>query len=159
MSDSTYAGPAVTPNDVFITRAFDAPVARVWKFWTEPEFIAQWFGPTGIHVDVASVKIELEVGGSWSLVMTDDATGAQFPIDGRITALRPGEYLEVQSDALAQDGPMEDIMMRITFHDHGDRTRVTLHQGPFTEEQRSQTATGWEMSFVKLDGIFAGGAA
>ena len=45
--------------------------------------------------------------------------------------------------------------MHVQFHDHGEKTRVTLHQGPFTEEQRTQTAVGWEMSWVKLDGIFA----
>lgn len=159
MPDRPYTDAPVTPADVFITRAFDAPVATVWKFWTEPAFVAQWFGPTGFHTPVESVAIDLEVGGRWSLAMTDDATGATFPIDGRITALVPNEYLEVRSDALAADGPMEDIVMRVTFHDHGDRTRITLHQGPFTDEQRSQTATGWEMSFVTLDGILAGGAA
>ena len=159
MSDSSYTDAAVTPADVFITRAFDAPVATVWKFWTEPEFVSQWFGPTGFHTAIDSIQIDLREGGRWSLAMTDDSTGATFPIDGLITALVPGEYLEVRSDALAADGPMEDIVMRVTFHDHGDRTRITLHQGPFTDEQRSQTSVGWEMSFVKMDDIFAGDRA
>ncbi len=159
MTTTPASEPAVSPADVYITRAFDAPVATVWKFWTQPDHVAQWFGPTGFHTAVESITIDLRVGGRWKLVMTDDATGDGYPMDGVITALRQNEYLEVRTDALSADGPIDDIVLRVTFHDHGDRTRITLHQGPFTDEQRSQTATGWEMSFVTLDGVIAGGAA
>src|SRR6185295_16928688 len=56
MSDQTVpAIPEVTDSDVYITRAFNAPIEVVWKFWTEPEGLAQWFGPTTTHVDPATV--------------------------------------------------------------------------------------------------------
>ena len=29
------------------SRSFAAPRATVWKFWTEPACLAEWFGPTG----------------------------------------------------------------------------------------------------------------
>ena len=28
------------------TRVFDAPRELVWKVWTEPEHIGEWWGPT-----------------------------------------------------------------------------------------------------------------
>jgi hypothetical protein len=43
------------------------------------------------------------------------------------------------------------IRLRIWLHDHGDKTRMTLHQGPFTPEFRDMTVDGWNESFVKLD--------
>ncbi|TGP82916.1 SRPBCC domain-containing protein, partial [bacterium M00.F.Ca.ET.222.01.1.1] len=45
-----HALPEVTHKDVYITRSFNAPVAVVWRFWTEPELLAQWFGPHGITI-------------------------------------------------------------------------------------------------------------
>ena len=51
------------------------------------------------------------------------------------------------------------VVLRVWFHDHGDKTRITLHQGPFTAEFRDMTAEGWEESFQKIDAIVAGAAA
>ena len=28
-----------------IDRIFDAPVALVWRAWTDPELLARWYGP------------------------------------------------------------------------------------------------------------------
>jgi uncharacterized protein YndB with AHSA1/START domain len=85
--------------------------------------------------------------------MVDDG-GRAYPIRGRISALTEGEYLEIMLDADTGNGELEDIVLRVTFHDHGERTRVTLHQGPFTDEQRAATTEGWELSFIKLDRAF-----
>jgi uncharacterized protein YndB with AHSA1/START domain len=144
----------VTDRDVYVTRAFAAPVSTVWKFWTQPELIAQWFGPDGFDVPLDSVVIELEVGGRWELSMREISSGNLYPIKGSITQLVPNEYLEMSADsAMTDSGELKDLGLRITFHDHGDKTRVTLHQGEFTDEQKKETAVGWEMSWVKLDGL------
>jgi len=145
----------VTDRDVYITRAFAAPVATVWKFWTQPELISQWFGPDGFDLPLDLVVIELELGGRWSLTMREISSGQLFPINGVITDFVVNEYLEVSADASTDSGELKDLGLRITFHNHGDKTRVTLHQGEFTDEQKEQTSVGWEMSFVKLDGIVA----
>lgn len=34
-------------RSIVITRVIDAPPALVWKAWTEPEHLAQWWGPDG----------------------------------------------------------------------------------------------------------------
>ena len=44
--------PQALDTDVFITRAFNAPRDVVWKFFTEPEYMAKWFGPATTHVPV-----------------------------------------------------------------------------------------------------------
>jgi len=150
--------PVVTDRDVYITRSFAAPRAVVWKFWTQPERIAEWFGPTGFTVPLETVTIELRVGGSWNLAMQDD-TGARFPITGEIVELVDEELLVVRLGAATGMGDIDDVLLRVQLHDHGELTRLTLHQGPFTDEQRSATAEGWELSFVKLDRIFLGGDA
>ena len=86
--------PEVLDTDVFITRAFNAPRDVVWRFFTEPELMAQWFGPQEVHVDVSTVKVELHPGGRWDLDMVDNATGEHYPIRSKLTVVIPPEYLE-----------------------------------------------------------------
>ena len=33
-----------TPEYI-LDRVFDAPLAMVWKAWTDPELLARWYGP------------------------------------------------------------------------------------------------------------------
>jgi uncharacterized protein YndB with AHSA1/START domain len=147
--------PEVTDRDVYITRSFAAPRDVVWKFWTEPQRLAEWFGPTGVHTPESNIDVDLRVGGRWDLGMTDDASGQLYPLSSRITKVVEGEYLEMVIEA-ASGGQIENVFLRVTFHDHGETTRMTLHQGPFTPEFRDMTTDGWVQSFAKLDAIFEG---
>ena len=45
-----------------LDRVFDAPAELVWKAWTEPDLLAQWYGP---NVETIIHRFELEVGGVW----------------------------------------------------------------------------------------------
>jgi uncharacterized protein YndB with AHSA1/START domain len=152
--------PAATDADVFITRAFVAPREVVWKFFTEPEYLARWFGPAAVHIDPSTVQVQLHPGGLWGLDMVDNATGEHYPMRARLTVVIPPEYLEgAEATADTAIGPLEGIRLRIWLHDHGDKTRLTLHQGPFTPEFRDMTRDGWLESFHKVDEILAGGGA
>lgn len=149
--------PEVTDHDVYITRTFAAPVAVVWKFWTDPDLLAQWFGPHGITTPRDSVTVETHEGGAWALSMTDEA--GVYPIAATILAITEHQYLEILMSADTGLGQVEQVYLRIQFHDHGDTTRMTLHQGPFTPELRDMTRDGWIESFDKMDAIIAGGVA
>jgi uncharacterized protein YndB with AHSA1/START domain len=146
--------PAVTDRDVYITRSFDAPVEVVWKFWTEPERIAEWFGPHGISVPFDTIDVDAREGGSWNMTMKDE--NGEYPIRATITRLVEFEYLEMEMRSDTSAGFFDHEILRIQFHDHGEKTRITLHQGPFTPELRDMTRDGWNESFVKLDTIFEG---
>src|SRR5882724_9424216 len=37
----------VEKRDLVITRLFAAPIERVWRAWTDPEYVMRWWGPTG----------------------------------------------------------------------------------------------------------------
>ncbi|BDI23938.1 SRPBCC domain-containing protein [Herbiconiux sp. L3-i23] len=148
------AVPDVTDSDLFLSRTFDAPREAVWRYFVDPAALALWFGPRGVHVDPASVVVDLREGGRWDLDMIDDASGDRYPLRCRITAFRPEEYLE--GAMTGADGAIA-VTLRLWFHDHGERTRLTLHQGPFTAEQLTQTGSGWTESFEKIDAALAAG--
>ena len=56
-------------KDFVITRTFDAPRELVWKCFTEPERMKEWWGPKGSTI-VAS-NMDLRVGGSYHGAMRD----------------------------------------------------------------------------------------
>src|SRR3954470_9752986 len=48
-------------KSVEVTRTFNAPVAMVWKAWTEPELVMRWWGPD--YFSSPSAKIDFREGG------------------------------------------------------------------------------------------------
>lgn len=60
-----------------MTRTVKAPINLVWKVWTEPEYIVQWWGPndhtTTIH------KMDFRVGGEWKLTLHNHSNGQNYP--------------------------------------------------------------------------------
>jgi uncharacterized protein YndB with AHSA1/START domain len=146
------AVPDVADSDVFITRMFAAPRAAVWRYFTDAASLALWFGPAEVHVDPDSVVVELRDGGRWDLDMVDNQTGDRYPVRCELTEVRDEEYLE---GAMSGAGGAIAVTLRLWFHDHGDRTRLTLHQGPFSPEHSAQTSAGWGASFEKIDAALA----
>ena len=50
-----------------VTRVFDAPRELVWKAWTDPIYVMQWWGPKGFTAPVC--KMDFRVGGKSLLCM------------------------------------------------------------------------------------------
>ena len=44
-----------------VTRIFDAPRELVWKAWTDPKYVMQWWGPKGFTAPVC--QMDFRVGG------------------------------------------------------------------------------------------------
>jgi uncharacterized protein YndB with AHSA1/START domain len=151
--------PVAADTDVFITRVFAGPRDVVWRFFTEPAYLAQWFGPATVHVDPESVVVDAVAGGPWHLDMVDTASGARYPLRAQLAVVLAPEYLEGVVTAGAEEGLIEDVTLRIWLHDHGDKTRMTLHQGPFAPGFIQPTIDGWTESFVTIDEILAADAA
>jgi uncharacterized protein YndB with AHSA1/START domain len=74
------------PNDreLMLTSIIDAPREKVYRCWTEPDLMKQWFAPA--PWTTTRVKTDLRPGGS-SLVVMRSPEGQEFP--------NPGIYLEV----------------------------------------------------------------
>jgi uncharacterized protein YndB with AHSA1/START domain len=55
------------PNEIYITRVYDAPVKMVWDAWVEEKQVAQWWGPRGYTITTHSKDIR--TGGMWHYTM------------------------------------------------------------------------------------------
>jgi len=49
-----------------VTRIFDAPRELVWKAWTDPKYVMQWWGPKGFTAPFC--EMDFRVGGKISLL-------------------------------------------------------------------------------------------
>lgn len=55
------------PNEISITRLYDAPVKMVWEAWTDPKKVEKWWGPRGFTITTHSK--DLRPGGHWAYTM------------------------------------------------------------------------------------------
>src|SRR5579862_7253377 len=46
-----------------VTRVFDAPRELVWKAWTDPKYVKQWWGPKDFTL--TSCEMDFRVGGKF----------------------------------------------------------------------------------------------
>ena len=54
-------------REIVATRTFDAPRDLVFKMWTDPKHIAQWWGPKGFTTTI--YEMDVKPGGVWRFVM------------------------------------------------------------------------------------------
>jgi uncharacterized protein YndB with AHSA1/START domain len=144
-------------KELVITRVFDAPRELVYRAFTDPDQLAQWFGPVGYSVPRDSVDIDVRVGGHERFVMVSDTNpDERSPVNATFTEVAENELL-VGSEEWEMPGQEGVVRMtaRFEFHDEDGKTRLVLRQGPYTEEVEQMARQGWESSFTKLDALLA----
>ena len=82
-------------------RTYSAPRQLVWDAWTDPDQIAQWWGPRGIKTPRESIELDLRPGGRIAFDMVDEATGHRYPNSGTILELDPPARLVWSDDGFA----------------------------------------------------------
>jgi uncharacterized protein YndB with AHSA1/START domain len=92
-----------------------------------------------------SVVIELRVGGRYELSM------GRFPLKYEIAELDPPRLLVLKCEPIPEVGIHEGTITRVELHDHGDKTRMTLSDGPYTEATHAEA--GWHAAFNKLEAM------
>jgi uncharacterized protein YndB with AHSA1/START domain len=82
--------------DLVLERIVDVPPALVWKAWTTPEHIKQWFTPAPWQT--VACEMEVRPGGRFYTVMRSPE-GEEFPNEGCFLEVIDGKKL-VWTDAL-----------------------------------------------------------
>ncbi len=150
-----------------ITRVFDAPRELVWKAWTDPKYVMQWWGPKEFTAPVC--KIDFRVGGKFLCCMrTPD--GQEFWNGGEYHEIVPYEKIvssmyfadaegnKVDASAYGvEHEAIEDACDVVTFEDLGNgKTRLTFTGNePMESAKESGQLEGWRQIFEKLAEIVA----
>lgn len=148
-----------TDRDLVLTRVIDAPPGKVYRAWTEPELIKQWFAPLPWTTPFA--ETDVRPGGSTIITMRSP-DGIDFP--------NRGVYLEVVKNArlVFTDAytkawePSEKPFMTVilTFEDLGGKTRYTALVRHWTvadreEHERMGFHAGWGQCTDQLEALVA----
>jgi uncharacterized protein YndB with AHSA1/START domain len=155
---TTAVGPTqvTTPTDreIRIERIFDAPRDKVWRAFTLPGYIAQWWG-RGHKLDVE--RMEVSPGGHWRYV--EHAPESDSGFEGRFREVSPPERM-VQT--FEWDGmPGYVSVQSADFYDVGDgRTKFVATIQFMTAPERdgmlaSGMQEGMEQSYAALDRLLA----
>jgi uncharacterized protein YndB with AHSA1/START domain len=140
---------AVSDETAHVERIFDAPRERVFAAWTDGDQVAAWYGPAHAEIPRDGIRIELRVGGRWEVTMVLPG-GRRFTAGYEIEALVEPELIVMRSDPTPEAGMPEGTIVRVEFQDLGDRTRVTLTDGPFPPGGSEHAAAGYAASLDKL---------
>ena len=143
-------------HDITFSRVFDAPAELVYRAFTDPDQLCQWFGPIGWSVPYESVQIDARPGGFQRFVMVNDENPElRSPVNATFTEVVENELLVGHEDVEdPETKKTERFRLRLEFHAEGPaRTRLDLRQGPFTEEMGKATEEGWQSSFTGLDSL------
>jgi uncharacterized protein YndB with AHSA1/START domain len=144
--------------DLVITRIFDAPRALVWKAWTDPKQIEQWWGPHGFTNPLC--EWNARPGGAILVHMCGPA-GSIFdmvmPMKGMFHEVAAPGRLVFTSTALedAAGKPQLETLNSITFEEYNGKTLLTLHAkvvkaAPAAAGAIAGMEQGWTQSLEKL---------
>jgi len=172
MNDSHDAAKAdhAPVRNLIITRVFDAPLALVWKAWSDPDHIKQWWGPK--YFSCPSADIDFREGGRSLVCMRAPAEfGGQDMYSTwtytKIVPMERIEYIHNLADpegnnvdpvqmGLPADFPQGQLQV-ITFKAVGDnRTELTVTEHGWREGQMMEMSKmGMEQCLDKMAAIFA----
>ncbi|HEX9222992.1 MAG TPA: SRPBCC domain-containing protein, partial [Candidatus Acidoferrales bacterium] len=111
-------------QELVLTRVFDAPRELVFKVWTDPKHVAQWWGPHGFTNPVC--ELDLRPGGAIRIHMRGP-DGTVYPMTGVYQEVVPPERLVFTSAALDANGnPMFEVLTTVTFAEESGKTKQIL---------------------------------
>ena len=122
-------------RELVLTRMIDAPPEKLFRAWTDPELLKQWFAPLPWTTPV--VELDLRPGGS-SLFVMRSPDGKDFPNRGIYLEIVENERL-VFTDAYTKAWePSEKPFMTgiVTFENVGGKTRYTARVRHWTVADR-----------------------
>ena len=139
-----------------ITRRYAVTPEKVWRAWTDPQALSQWFGPGDTH-SVTRADLDVRVGGRYHIAFrTQD--GQEHDVSG--------VYQEVEQDRKLvftwawKSTPERVSLVTIELRPTPQGTELAfLHEQFVDMEARNNHERGWTRTFSKLDSLMASNLA
>jgi uncharacterized protein YndB with AHSA1/START domain len=143
-----------TERKLVLTRTFEAPRALVFKAWTDPKLLAEWWGPHGFANPVC--EIDVRPGGGIRINMAGP-DGVVHPMKGIFHEIVAPERLVFTSTALEDEAghPSLEVRNTVTFAEHEGKTTLRLEAvvvkaAPAAARALEGMEMGWSQSLERL---------
>ena len=137
-------------RSLVIERMLDAPRALVFRAWTDPSHVQQWWGPHGF----TNPRCEWDArpGGKIHIDMRGP-DGTVYPMPGEFHEVVEPERLVFSSSAV--DGALK-VVNTVTFAEAGEKTKmrmeaIVVHVAPEAAFAIAGMEEGWTQTLEKLD--------
>lgn len=120
-------------RELVLTRFMDVPREKIFRCWTEPELLKQWFAPRPYTTPIA--ELDVRPGGATYIVMRSPE-GQELPMHGVYLEVVPNERL-VFTDAFTRAWePSEKPFFTgiLTLAEEGGKTRYIARARHWTRE-------------------------
>jgi uncharacterized protein YndB with AHSA1/START domain len=137
------------------------PRALVFKAWTDPKHLAQWWGPQGFTNPVC--EFDARAGGALRIHMSGP-DGSVYPMKGVIQEIVAPERLVFTNIAIDASGKhLLEGLTTVIFSDERGKTKMTLHTKAVAVTEVAIAylqgmEMGWTQSIDKLEAFVARGA-
>ena len=142
--------------DVTLTRVLDAPRELVFRMWTDPMHMAQWWGPKDFTNPVC--EMDVRPGGKMRIDMRAP-DGIVYPMTGTFQEIVEPERLVFVAYAEDHDGnPLLESHTTVTFEEQGGKTRLTVQargvaSAPIAPQMLAGMEQGWSQSLDRLEAL------
>jgi uncharacterized protein YndB with AHSA1/START domain len=126
---------ANTDRELVLTRLIDAPRAKLFRAWTDPALLKQWFAP--LPWTTPHAELDVRPGGA-NLVVMRGPDGQEFPNRGVYLEIVENERLVFTDAYIRAWEPSEKPFMTVilTFAEEGGKTRYTARVRHWTAADR-----------------------
>lgn len=126
---------ATENNDLVLTRLIAAPREKLYRAWTDPALLKQWFAP--LPYTTPHAELDVRPGGA-SLVVMRGPDGNEFPNRGVYLEVVENERLVFTDAYVGAWEPSAKPFMTVilTFEEEGGGTRYTARVRHWTAADR-----------------------
>ena len=134
-----------------LQRFFPVAPDKVWRAWTDPQALAQWFRPEASY-SISIAEADVRVGGRFRILMVD-GTGEKFDLAGVYREVIAGRKL-VMTWGWREKQPGHESLLTVTLSPSNQGTRLELrHDGYVDMENQLTHEQGWNGALDKLESL------
>jgi len=127
---------ALNKTEITVETTVNAPIQKVWEFWTMPEHVKNWNNASDDWHTPQSEN-DLKVGGKFSYIMAAKDESFQFDFWGVYTTVDEHELIAYTLS--------DDRKVKITFIPEGNQTKVIESFEAEAENSEDLQRTGWQL--------------
>ena len=138
---------------ILITRIFEAPIDLVFSMWTNPEYLARWWGPKNNINPVC--EMDVQPGGSIKIIMQTEE-GQRIDVIGVFNEISAPDRLVFTTIKDDENGNARmEVLHTVILTEENGKTRLIMNvaiikSGPEFITSCQGMELGWNQSFDRL---------